>query len=225
LPAGSARTLRLAAGKPRGGVVSARVEGTLARARREIRLHKATRAQAAAACHPTGARVLARSARLEIVDGDSGMRLCERRTGRLDEITDSTADTAAAIYRGYIATVEDVCPGGFEDCAVGEILVQRYPSRRTVVAIDMSDSVGSIAVGRHGAVAWTYCPSVGESVACAPNARGREVWRMDARGPKRLARSVRVDGFSLRGARDGRSFSWREDGRRRTAHWRGAPRQ
>ena len=162
-----------------------------------------------AACAPDdGEQVLARSASLVVLDrGTGSIIVCLRRTGARRSPSESATDTVA-VHRDFVAIVEDVCPGGFEGCWPG-LAVRRYPHAALITRFDWGTSVGSVAAGRHGALAFIDCAPLDETVRCSGEPSGT-VWRLDARGLVRLDHGNDILVNSFRGAWDERSFSWCE---------------
>lgn len=228
LAPGFATTLRVVLVRPprTGSAVPVRFISGLREARRRVRISAARQGERAAACRPqSGERVMARSRKVVVLDLEDGVpQVCVRATGAREDFgdqLDQAADSVAAAYEDRVAMVEDVCPGGFEGCWLG-LSVRRFPGGRQLTGGQWGTAVGSVAVGRGGALAFLDCAPLDETVECDPEPGG-DVYRLDARGLSRVGRGDDIPVGSLRGSSDGRSFSWVQGGRRRTARWSGAP--
>lgn len=181
--------------------------------------------QRAGACEPLpGGKVAARSSRLAVLTTADGPPLvCDLATGGQSRFSEDATASAVSAYGPFAGMVEDVCPGGFEDCYL-DMSVRRFPGRQPVTGLQWGTAVGSLAVGRDGALAFLSCSPLDETVECDP-APGGDIYRLDARGLKRMAHGDDIPVHSLRRSTDGRSFSWIQGGRRRTASWSGRPRR
>ena len=151
------------------------------------------------------------------------MTVCTRSNGARTPLSDDAIDVAAAAYGSYAAATEDVCPGGFEGCWVG-IVVLRLPSRQVVTQLQFGTSIGRLAAGRGGALALLTCTPLDETAECLAGARDEQVlYRLDGRGLKQVASGPQIDARSLHTTPDGHGFTWRDGDRRRTARWTGSP--
>jgi hypothetical protein len=176
-----------------------------------------------APCLPRDGSLLAQAPRFTLVSTRPGVTVCTRSTGTRMPLSEDAIDVATAAYGSYAAATEDVCPGGFEGCWVG-IVVLRLPSRQVVTKFEFGTSVGRLAAGRGGALALLTCTPLDENAECLPGARDEQaLYRLDGRGLKQIASGPRIDARSLRTAPGGRGFTWREAGRLRTARWTGSP--
>jgi hypothetical protein len=207
----------------RPDLLTLRLTSALAASTRVVHVMAQTSAQRGRACTPPiGERVLAGSSRLVVIGSDqSAPIVCDRSTGGQTRFSDDATDSAAAAYGNVVAIIEDICPGGFEGCQLG-IAVERFPGRHEITRLQWGTAVGSLAVGRGGALAFLDCDPAGEGVECDP-APGGDIYRFDRRGLKRIADGNDIAVHSLRGSSDGRSFSWIQHGRRHSATWSGRP--
>nr|MBA3746591.1 VCBS repeat-containing protein [Solirubrobacterales bacterium] len=187
-----------------------------------VRVHGVQPGARVPACAPGNAEhALVRSGSLVVLGRSTGsVTVCQRTTGARRSLSEAATDTVA-VHADFVAIVEDVCPGGFEGCWLG-LAVRRYPDAMLITRFDWGTSVGGVAVGRHGALAFIDCAPLDETVRCSSEFGGT-VWRLDARGLQRLADGDDILVNSLRGAPDGRGFSWVQNGRHRVAAWSGTP--
>lgn len=224
IPAGGATQLRVLVRHAKRAL-DVRFRAPLGGARQRVRLDAPTPAQRIESCSGGGNPLLARSPRYTVFDSPDGYGLvvCTRATGAQRSFSARASDSAVALHGGFVAAIEDVCPGGFEGCILG-VAERGFPSGRTITRFELGDTVGALPAGRHGALAWVTCPTDGETLYCARRpGEQRAVYRLDRRGVKRLAQGRGIDVDSLRTHAGGRGFSWRQDGRRHTSSWRGAP--
>lgn len=150
--------------------------------------------------------------------------VCSTVTGGRTELDGEEASDVVvpvlAGFKNYVATLRDICPGGFEGCIAG-LQVQRVPGLETVTSFTVGDGTEAVAVGAEGALAWVACPYAEEF---DPTCEGPyTVLRLDARGRRVVGRGRRIAPRSLRAAPDGRSFTWKDAGRERRATWTGSP--
>jgi hypothetical protein len=174
-------------------------------------------------CLPHDASQLARAPKFTLLLVSNGVSVCTLGSETVEPFSDDAIPVAVAVYGPYAAATEDVCPGGFEGCWVG-VTVLHLPSRDVVTTFHFGTSIGRLAVGAHGALAFITCRPLDENAECQPGASDeRELYRLDRRGLKRIAGGPSIRPSSLRTLRGGRAFTWRQDGRTRTSRWTGAP--
>lgn len=184
----------------------------------------------AACATPPGDKVLGRGRDFVLVRyrdylsrGGSTISVCSTVTGgRMPfekEDDSSVIAPPIAVLGDFVATLRDVCPGGFEGCIAG-LQVQSVPSLATVTSFVVGTGVDAVAVGAEGALAWIACPYVAEF---DPTCDGGpyEVYRLDGRGRGRVGGGRRIDPRSLRAPTDGLGFTWKDAGLTRTSRWIG----
>ena len=129
-----------------------------------------SRTASPATCLPRDGSLLAQAPRFTLVSTKPGVTVCTRSNGARTSLSDDAIDVATAAYGSYAAATEDVCPGGFEGCWVG-IVVLRLPSRQVVTQLQFGTSVGRLAAGRGGALALLTCTPLDETAECLPKQR------------------------------------------------------
>lgn len=243
---GGYRALRLAPGAsvrapvqvrplaPAAAQLLLRWESPLIGAQAPLRLTPPAPGDIAAACAPPpGTRALARTPGhvlvrdRDFVTGlpDRTIAVCTEATGErtpfgVEEEPEVLAPPIAA-FGPFVATLRDVCPGGFEGCIAG-LSVVTIPEQTTVTAFDVGDGVEALAVGAEGALAWIQCPYAGEF---DPTCDGGpySVLRLDARGRRRVGAGRRIDPRSLKTTTDGHGFTWRDAERNHRSTFSGPP--
>lgn len=192
-------------------------------------------AERTAACLPPPASgVLARGRDYVLIrdrdylEGGPGrtVSICSTVTGghlplQGDEEDSEVIAPPIAAYDGFVATLRDVCPGGFEGCIAG-LRVQRVPGLATVSEFVVGTGVDAVAVGAQGALAWIACPYAGEFDPTCDNGP-YDIYRLDERGRRRVGGGRRIDPRSLQTTPGGLGFTWTDAGQTRTSRWTGRP--
>jgi len=187
---------------------------------------------ARASCARGHARVVARSALAKVLlfGGGDAAEACVLATGRRVPIHIEFPDGPFATARRWVASIgRDRCEG-LQGCDVDVVVTDLHTGHtraRWVADVEQrclpcgNPDVTKLVIGRRGQVAWIACENTGVSGECPPGPRS--ILRLDGRGVTLVASAPDIARRSLRASPAGRSFSWIQAGRRRRAHWRGAP--
>jgi hypothetical protein len=205
--------------------------------RGRVRWDEADAVAGTTGCAPRGARIIARTPKVEVYGARSSpQRLaCSTATGEVFPLDNPSGNVYAfpsVAARGdlvayavnepsdtdIVTTIRVASADRFESPDTREVL-----TRFEFAGATTETKVGRVVLSRRGGVAWTTCPASPSSVratlhpTCLRAGARVRVWRWLAgeRRPRAIARGNAIDPQSLR--LSGSRLSWTERGRRRSA--------